>query len=150
MYIVRGFISHKSGILGVGQFQAAWNLSNIYLAAVLQAMASDYFPRLSAVNSDNKKVVKLVNEQTEIALLISGPLVVGMLTFVNLIIAMLYTAQFTDTVGILHWQLAGTLLKVVSWPLGFIMLAKGLGGTFMMLEITSRLFYIAPDLFFLG
>ena len=144
MYIVRGFITQKSGILGVGQFQAAWNLSNIYLSAVLQAMASDYFPRLSAVNDNNEKVVRLVNEQTEIALLISGPLLVGMLTFVNIIIMVLYTVHFTDTIRILHWQLAGTLLKVVSWPLGFILLAKGLGRTFMTMEIISRIFYIVP------
>jgi enterobacterial common antigen flippase len=148
MYIVRGFIANKSGISGVGQFQAAWNLSSIYLSAVLHAMASDYFPRLSAVNDDNKKVTRLVNEQTEIALLVSGPLVVGMLTFVNLIIRVLYTQEFLDTVSILHWQLSGTLLKVVAWPLGFIILAKGLGGIFLLMEILSKIFYIIPIYFF--
>ncbi|MBC2722682.1 MAG: O-antigen translocase [Desulfosporosinus sp.] len=142
MYLVRAFVSNKSGIEGVGQFQAAWNLSSIYLAAVLQAMGADYFPRLSAVNNDNAKVVQLVNEQTEVALLVAGPLIVGMLSFMSMIVTVLYSAQFTETVSILHWQLAGTFLKVISWPIGFIILAKARGGIFVFTELCWNAIYL--------
>jgi PST family polysaccharide transporter len=144
MYFIRTFVSQKSGIEGVGQFQAAWNLSGMYLAAVLQAMGADYFPRLSAVNHDNAQVNKLVNEQTEVAILVAGPLIVGMLSFMSLVVYLLYSAKFTETVSILHWQLVGTFLKVLSWPMGFIILAKGRGGVFVCSEIASILILIAP------
>ncbi len=142
MYLVRGFVSHKMGIKGVGQFQAAWTFSSVYLAAVLQAMAADYFPRLSAVHGEDTKVVQLVNEQTEVALLVAGPLIVGMLSFMNLVVYVLYSAEFTETVCILHWQLAGTLLKVISWPIGFIILAKGRGGIFIFTELCWNAIYL--------
>jgi O-antigen/teichoic acid export membrane protein len=135
MYVVRAFISTKSGIEGVGQFQAAWNLTSIYLATVLQAMGTDYFPRLSAVNNDNTKVVQLINEQTEVALLMAGPLIVMMLSFLNLVVYLLYSDRFTEAVSILHWQLAGTFLKVISWPAGFVILAKARGGIFVFTEL---------------
>jgi PST family polysaccharide transporter len=144
MYFVRAFVSQKSGLEGVGQFQAAWNLSGMYLAAVLQAMGADYFPRLSSVNQDNPQVNKLVNEQTEVALLVAGPLIVGMLSFISLVVIILYSAEFTDTVRILHWQLAGTFLKVITWPMGFIILAKGRGGVFVCSEIASISILIVP------
>jgi O-antigen/teichoic acid export membrane protein len=142
MYVVRGFVSNKSGIEGVGQFQAAWNLSSIYLAAVLNAMGTDYFPRLSAVNNDNTKVVQLANEQTEVALLVAGPLIVGMLSFMSLVVYLLYSSKFTETVSILHWQLAGTFLKVISWPIGFIILAKARGGIFIFTELCWNAIYL--------
>ena len=142
MYLVRGFVSRKMGIAGVGQFQAAWTFSSVYLAAVLQAMAADYFPRLSAVHSEDTKVVQLVNEQTEVALLVAGPLIVGMLSFMNLVVYVLYSAEFTETVNILHWQLAGTLLKVISWPIGFIILAKGRGGIYIFTELCWNAIYL--------
>jgi O-antigen/teichoic acid export membrane protein len=148
MYLVRGFVSNKIGFDGVGQFHAAWTFSSVYLAAVLQAMAADYFPRLSAVNSDNSKVVQLVNEQTEVALLVAGPLIVGMLSFMSLVVYILYSAEFTETVSILHWQLTGTLLKVISWPIGFIILAKGRGGIFIFTELCWNAIYFG--LIYLG
>jgi len=142
MYLVRGFVSHKMGIEGVGQFQAAWTFSSVYLAAVLQAMAADYFPRLSAVHANNARVVQLANEQTEVALLVAGPLIVGMLSFMNIVVYVLYSAEFTETVSILHWQLAGTFLKVISWPIGFIILAKGRGEIFIFTELCWNAVYL--------
>jgi len=143
MYVVRGFVSNKSGIEGAGQFQAAWNLSSTYLAVALQAMGADYFPRLSTVNNDDTKVVQLVNEQTEVALLIAGPLIVGMLSFMSFVVYLLYSAKFTETVSILHWQLAGTFLKVISWPIGFIILAKARGGIFVFTELCWNGIYLS-------
>lgn len=144
LYSIRAFLSQRSGIDAVGQFQAAWSLSSLYLAAVLQAMATDYFPRLSAVNNDNSQVNRLANEQTEVALLVAAPIIVGMLSFVNLVVVLLYSAEFTDTVRILHWVLAGTLLKVIAWPLGFIILAKGRGLVFVGSELSSLAMLVLP------
>jgi len=142
MYLVRIFVSKKAGIGDVGQFQAAWNLSALYVGIVLQSMGADYFPRLSTINQDNQKVVKLVNEQTEVALLIAGPMVVGMLCFMNLVVYLLYSSEFGAAIPILHWQLAGTLLKVICWPMAFVLLAKGKGALYITTELTWNLFYL--------
>lgn len=138
MYLIRVVVANSSGVEAVGLFQCAWAISSLYLAAVLQAMGTDYFPRLSEVNEDNGRVVTLVNEQTEIAVLIAGPVVVAMLSFVTLVVLILYSSKFTDAIFILHWMLAGTLLKVISWPLGFIMLAKGRGAVFIASEMLGN------------
>jgi PST family polysaccharide transporter len=142
MYIIRAYIANKVGIDGVGQFQAAWSISSLYLTAVLQAMGTDYFPRLSAVSENNSKVVTLVNEQTEIALLLAGPIVVGMLSFISVVVLILYSSKFDSSIPILHWMLAGTFFKVLSWPIGFIMLAKGRGGIFITTEIVSNSLFL--------
>lgn len=143
MYLVRIFISSRLGVEGVGQFQAAWNLSAIYVGLVLSAMAADYFPRLSEVNHDNGRVRQLVNEQTEIALLLSGPIIIGVICFMDVVVPLLYSDKFGQSINILLWQTMGNLLKIISWPIGFVILAKGKGWYFIFTELLWNSLFIA-------
>jgi O-antigen/teichoic acid export membrane protein len=143
MYLVRIFISGQMGVDGVGQFQAAWNLSATYVGLILGAMAADYYPRLSAVNQDNVQVCKLVNEQTEITLLLAGPLIVGMICFMDIIVSLFYSAKFGQSINILLWQSLGNLLKVISWPMGFVLLAKSRGSYYVITELLWNALFLA-------
>ena len=103
-----------------------------YLGFVLGAMGTDYYPRLSACIHDPAAACRLVNEQTEVALLLTAPALIALLAVSPWLIPLLYTAEFAPAVGILHFQLLGDLLKVMSWPLGFVILAAGAGRTFIL------------------
>ena len=130
----RTLVQRELGSDDLGQFQAAWAIGMTYLSFVLAAMATDYFPRLSAVMGDRAKAISIVNEQTEVALILCGPVILAMLAFSPLVVHILYTSAFTPTVGILRWQLLGDLLKIISWPLGFVLLASGAGRSFIFAE----------------
>lgn len=142
MYYVRSFISSHGSIDDVGYFQASWSISNVYLLSVLNAMAADFFPRLSAVNSDNVKVNKLVNEQTEIALLIGGPLIIAMFTFSSLIITILYSSEFTMSAVLLDFFVVGSFFKLLSWPICIISGAKGAIKQILISEISWNVVFI--------
>ena len=45
------------------------------------------------------------------------------LTFAPLVIALFYAAKFAPAVGILRWVCLGITLRVISWPMGFIIIA---------------------------
>jgi PST family polysaccharide transporter len=100
-------------------------------------MGTDYYPRLTAAFSDHARVNRMVNEQTEVAMLFAGPVLLAMLGLAPWIIQLLYTGQFADAVIVLRWQVLGDVLKVASWPLGFVILAAGDGRTFMLFESLS-------------
>ena len=142
MYLMRILIAHKMGVDGVGQFQAAWNMSTIYVGLVLNSMAADFFPRLTEVNENKVKVCKMVNQQTEIALLLAGPMIVGILCFLDVVIITLYSNKFDQCGTILLWQMAGNMLKVISWPMGFILLAKGKGSLFVLTEFSWNIIFL--------
>jgi PST family polysaccharide transporter len=55
------------------------------------------------------------------------------------VIHLLYAASFTPAIEILRWQILGDVLKVASWPLGFLILAAGDGKTFFLTETTALL-----------
>ena len=141
MYLIRIFIMNKEGLPSVGIFQAAWSLSAVYLTTIIAAMSADYYPRLSSVNNDNKKMNVLVNEQTEIAILIAGPMIAVLITFLPVVVSILYSHKFLPAIGILRWQLFGMFFKVLAFPIGFILLAKGKGLLFVFVEILWNLMY---------
>ncbi|WP_374555886.1 O-antigen translocase [Thermomonas sp.] len=127
----RTVIQRDLGPEALGHFQAAWLISMTYLGFVLGAMGTDYYPRLTAAIREPDQVNRLVNEQTEVALLLAGPAFLAMLALAPWIIALLYSREFSEAVGILRWQVLGDVLKVACWPMGFIMLAAGDGRTYM-------------------
>jgi len=135
LYLVRTMIADKAGLNSLGQFQAAWNLSATYVGMVLGAMGADYYPRLVVVSHDNAQLRQLVNEQTEVALLLSGPLIVAMLGFVDVAIQIFYTSKFGQCGDLLPWFLIGEVLKIVSWPMGFALLAKNKGLLYVLAEV---------------
>jgi PST family polysaccharide transporter len=131
---IRVEVGSTLGAESLGHFQAAWTISMQYIGFVLAAMGADYYPRLTGVIHDHKAATRLVNEQTEIALLLSAPVFIAMIGLAPWVIHLLYSSAFASAVDVLRWQILGDLLKVASWPLGFVILAAGSGKTFFWTE----------------
>lgn len=131
---VRSLVQNELGIEATGYFQAAWAISMTYIGFVLSAMGADYYPRLTAAINDHASVNRMVNEQTEVALLLAGPVLLAMMALAPWVIHLLYSQEFQPATDVLHWQILGDILKVASWPLGFIILAAGDGKTFVFSE----------------
>jgi PST family polysaccharide transporter len=136
---IRIDVARVLGAQSLGQYQAAWTISMQYVTFVLSAMGTDYYPRLTGVIHDPKAAGTLVNEQTEIATLLSAPVFIAMMAVAPWVIHLLYAASFTPAIEILRWQVLGDVLKVASWPLGFLILAAGDGKTFFASETATWL-----------
>jgi PST family polysaccharide transporter len=136
---IRVSVSNELGLDAVGHFQAAWAISMQYIGFVLGAMGADYYPRLTAVIHDKVAASRLVNEQSEIALLLSAPVFIAMIGLAPWVVHLLYSSEFSSAIDILRWQILGDVLKVVSWPLGFVILAAGAGKTFFCTETSALL-----------
>ena len=133
-YVVRLTILRKIGFEATGLYQSAWTLGGLYVSFILQAMGADFYPRLTAVANKNDECNRLVNEQTEIGILLAGPGVLATLTFAPLVLNIFYSAKFIDAVVILRWLSLGAVLQVVTWPMGFIVIAKARQKLFFLCE----------------
>ena len=140
---IRVMVTRELGIEATGHFQAAWNISVLYLGIVLGAMGADYFPRLTGVAGDVPASNKAMNEQAEVALLLSGPIILAMLTLTPWIVALLYSQAFLDTNAVLRWQVLGDIFKVASWSLAFLFLAQARRAVFFLAELAGNLVYLA-------
>ncbi len=136
---IRVSVNNALGVDALGHFQAAWTISMQYVGFVLGAMGADYYPRLTGTINDHVAAIRLVNEQTEIALLLSAPVFVAMMGLAPWLIHLLYTPAFSAAVEVLRWQILGDVLRVASWPLGFVILATGAGKSFFWTETLTLL-----------
>lgn len=129
-YLIRAIVLRKLGVEAAGFYQAAWSIAGLYVNFILQAMAVDFYPRLTAVEKDRTVCNRLVNEQAEVGILLAGPGILATLTFAPLVISLLYSAKFGPAIELLRWNCLGMLLRVASWPLGYLMLARNTRGLY--------------------
>ena len=137
-YLTRAILVRQLGLEEAGLYGAAWSLSSLYVGFVLGAMGTDFFPRLTAAAHDNSRVNRLVNEQTEVSLLLAMPGLVATLTFAPWVLHVFYSAAFVPAGELLRWQTLGLVLRVLSWPMGFILLAKGNGRAYFLSELAAH------------
>jgi PST family polysaccharide transporter len=138
-YLIRIIILRRMGEADAGYYQAAWNLGGLYIGFILQAMGADFYPRLTAAANNHPECNRLVNEQAEVGLLLAGPGVLGTLVFAPLVISLFYSTKFGPAVEVLRWICLGMFIRVGSWPIGFIVLAKGARNIFFWVELLSYL-----------
>ncbi|MCZ2486952.1 oligosaccharide flippase family protein [Aquirufa antheringensis] len=127
LYIVRHIILIKLNIESVGIFQASWMITNIYIGVILNAMLSDFFPRLSILSNDNVASNKLINEQLELALILGVPMIIIFISLSPLIVNILYSSSFLQTFPLLQWQLLGSFFTLIMWPIGVLFLSRNRG-----------------------
>lgn len=141
-FFIRTFLSDNMGLYAVGLYQAVWSVTSVYLMLVLKSMGSDFYPRLCTIIEDKEASRKLVNEQTYVVLIVSLPLIVLLLLCSQIILSLLYSSEFTSATAMMNWQILGTFFKVLSWPLGFILLAKGKGRLYFFAEMLFLAVYL--------
>jgi PST family polysaccharide transporter len=57
------------------------------------------------------------------------------------VISLLYTTNFLEAIFLLKWELLGTFLKLLSFTVSFIMIAKKLTTVFVLSELISGLIF---------
>ena len=142
-YAIRVFVLRKVGFDAAGLYQSAWTLGGMYVGVILGAMGTDFYPRLTAVARDNGTCNRLVNEQTQVSILLAAPGVLATLTLAPLVIALFYSPKFQEAVEVLRWLCLGMALRVISWPMGFIIIAKGARNLFFWAELAWTAVYVA-------
>ncbi len=143
VYITIALITHYEGTQAVGLYSAAFALSGMFVNFVLGAMGADYYPRLTAAAGDKAAMNRMVNEQTEIGLLLALPGLLATLALAPWIIQLFYTREFLGAVELLQWFILGCMGRVISWPLGFVMLALGKGRWFFLTETSFNALHVA-------
>jgi antigen flippase len=139
LYIVNYYLLHTLDLDALGNYQAVNSLTSVLVSLVLGAMAADYYPRLSMISDDDAGITRLANTQTEICLLLSIPIVGVIIQFVPYIIIALYSSRFAMAGDVLRWSVFGVLGRVLSWPLGYILLAKKNGKMYLAVELFSSI-----------
>jgi O-antigen/teichoic acid export membrane protein len=141
-FLINIFIQKNGSFTDVGLYQAGLSLTTQYVSLVFAAMTVDYFPRLSAIHSDNNKVKNLANQQSEIMLLILVPLLLGLIIVAPLLVKFLLTNEFSSIVNFVRLISIGLFFQAASHSMGLISFAKGDKKTFFFLGLLGNISWL--------
>jgi O-antigen/teichoic acid export membrane protein len=141
-YLIRIYISNTGGVDHVGLYSAGFAIINTYVGMVFTAMSIDYFPRLAGIAHDNKKTSELINQQSEIAILILAPILTIFIVFIQYVVILLFSTKFIPVNGMIQWAAMGMYFKAVSWAIAYIILAKGASRLFFWNELIASIYIL--------
>jgi PST family polysaccharide transporter len=147
--IVRNYIGENLSWDDAGYWQGIWYISTMYLMVVTTSLSVYYLPRLSEIQ-DNSELKKEVFNGYRIII----PIVIVMALLIFLlkeyIILIAFNDKFMPMIELFKWQLIGDVIKIASWLLGMLMLAKAMTKVFIITEILFSINFILLSIFFIN
>lgn len=138
-YVLRSFIQDNGGVEQVGLFQAGFVIMTTYVGMVMNAIATDYYPRLAAINQDNTKCRETVSQQGEIATMVLAPMLAICLIFMPFVLKLLYSDQFLSTNKYISWACVGMMLRMGSWIIAYLFIAKAESKLYIINELSINI-----------
>lgn len=135
VYVVRYFLENIGTLETVGLYTAGAVIATQYIDVVLQAMGTDYTPRLSSVADNVPLFTETINRQTILLVTIVAPLIMLFVVFAPELINLLYTSKFLPITGMIIWMMFGMFFRAMSWSMSFSYAARGDAKTFFYNEL---------------
>ncbi len=145
-YIIIAYIRQNGGLDDVGIYAAGTTIITSYFGIVINAMTTDYYPRISAINSDNIKLKEAVNQQSEVGLVLIFPLAVLFLYLTRIVIRILYSDEFILSVDYTDYAMLGAIIMICSRSISMVLLAKQNTKVFLTLTICLRLVILVTNI----
>ncbi len=134
-YLLQLYVNALGGLAQVGLFSAGFLILSTYGGLIFNAMAKDYYPRLSGIAKDNGKIREAVKQQALVALLIMAPIIVLFLALAPQAIKLLLSERFIAIVPMVTWGILGLPLKAAAWAMSYIIVAKGDARVFVKTDV---------------
>lgn len=141
-YILRSVIQSGGGVEQVGLYQAGFVIMTTYVGMVMNAIGTDYYPRLAAINKDNTQCRETVSQQGEIGIMILGPMLTICLVFMPFVLKILYSDSFLAANEYIIWACLGMMLRFGAWIISYLFVAKSESILFIKVELSSNLYYL--------
>lgn len=146
-YVMIAFLRAHGGLDVIGFYTAGSTIITSYFGIVINAMTTDYYPRISAINKDDELLQIAVNQQTEVGLILVFPLAVLFLFLSRIIIKILYSSEFDAVVDYTDYAMLGTIIMVASRCMSMVLLAKQNSRVFLSVSVTMRILILLLSVF---
>ncbi|WP_371055990.1 oligosaccharide flippase family protein [Rhodosalinus sp. K401] len=142
LLVIRTLITRDLGLDEAGQFAAAWTITFTYIGFLIQAMMTDYLPRLIEVIRDRETATRLMNEQMQLGLALGGPILLVMIGLAPWLIRLLYSAEFDAAATVLQWQMVGAFLMLTTRSMVAAFVAAGRSVVFLYTQVQLNLLFL--------
>jgi len=146
--IVRNYIGENLSWDDAGYWQGIWYISTIYLMLVTTSLSLYYLPRLSEIQ-DNQELKKEILNGYKIIMPIVIVMSIVIFLLKEYVILIVFSDQFMPMMELFAWQLIGDVIKIASWLLGYLMLAKAMTKVFIYTEVGFSVLFVLLSIYFI-
>tara|TARA_Y200000002_G_scaffold294004_1_gene248264 strand:+ start:103 stop:1389 length:1287 start_codon:yes stop_codon:yes gene_type:complete len=147
--IIRTFIAGNVGEIEAGYWEAMSKLSGAYLLVFTSILSVYYLPKYAEL----KTSAALKNEILAGYIIILPVVLIGCCTIYltrDALIMLLFSEEFKPMRNLFLWYQVGDFMKMGSWILAFLMLAKAMVKTYIATEIFFSISYVVMSIYFTG
>ncbi|WP_298448166.1 O-antigen translocase [uncultured Marinobacter sp.] len=145
--LIRNHLGETLSWDAAGYWEAMWRLSGAYLMLVTTTLGIYYLPRLSELQN-SADIRQEIIQGYKLILPITA--FFGVILYVSrgLVTKVLFSIEFQEMEVLFAWQIIGDILKIASWILSFLMLAKAMTKLFLLTQVFFHSgFYLLTVLF---
>ena len=137
---IRTLLVEHSGVELASYWEGYSRLSLFMSGVAISSISLYYLPKLVEANT-GQEMFKVVLWGVKFLFALALPAMLLIFLFGSDIILLLYTTNFLEAISLLKWELLGTFLKLLSFTVSFIMVAKKLTRVFILSELISGLVF---------
>jgi len=141
LMLIRNQIVNHDSIAEAGIWDAVNRISGFYMMIFSSGLSLYYMPKLASLQTDEEFKKELLSYFK-----IFVPLFMIMLILVfllkGIIIDFAFSAEFSRIKGVLIWQLAGDLLRIMTLAFGYQIVVKAMIKKYFVTELAFHLLYL--------
>jgi PST family polysaccharide transporter len=137
---IRTLLVEHSGVELASYWEGYSRLSLFMSGLSISSISLHYLPKLVEANT-GQEMLKVVLWGVKFLFAVAFPAMLLTFLFGSNVISLLYTTNFLEAIFLLKWELLGTFLKLLSFTVSFIMVAKKLTTVFVLSELISGLVF---------
>ena len=139
-YIIISFIQNSGNLEWVGLYNTGYFLAINIGSMLFVGVEADFFPRLSAITNNVKRVNATINRQIEVCVLFITPFLIAEIIAMPLMVKLLYTAEFSRAIPMAVYGVFYLFFKALTLPVAYLPLAKGDSKTYLCAELLYDVF----------
>ena len=148
LIVIRSLLVEHSGVEIASYWVGDSRLSLFISGLEISSIYLYYLPKLVEANT-GQEMLRVVFWGVKFLFVVAFPAMLLIFWFGNDIIPLLYASSFLETKYLLKWELLGTFLKLLSFTVSFIMIAKKLTTVFVLSELISGLLFLGLSMLFI-
>lgn len=147
--LIRDYLSTQLGLQAAGYWQALWKISDIYLLLITGTLSVYYLPRIAEIRTAGELRSEIAKTyRFLLPLTVLGATSIFLLR--DFIIRVLFTEDFIPMRELFPWQLAGDVIKMSAWMLGYVVIGRGLVKFFVAKEIGVGIAFVLLTRLYVG
>jgi O-antigen/teichoic acid export membrane protein len=149
LLMVRNILINQVGWEQAGHWQAVWKISEVYLGVVTVALSTYFLPKLASL-AGTSEILKEIKVTAKIVMPIVLLMAIAVYLLRDIAISLIFTDAFRPARDLFAVQLAGDVVKILSWLYAYPMLSRGATKWFMGTEIIFSISFVVFAYFFIA